>query len=464
MVLIDLNRHPANRPRNREIKMIPLPVVVVILSVILFAVSHAVHLSSQYISFYVVIELISIFMGFSIALTLWYTYEYSEGYLRILGSFFLTISCLKLFHALSFPGMPQFLIDNSGGKNIWFWVLARLLEAIVLFISGLVEYYHIRINFSRLLSFSLACALLVFSLLFVSNYSWFFAQSWIETGSQSLSGVIIICLLAALLFFWDKFKKSGQKNVRFLICGIITSIFAELALSFHSVESDAFNLLGHLYKLVSYVFIFHILFGQTVRKPFEDLEKLLNQTVSSVSRALDRRDKYTYNHSVRVAEYACVIGGMLKVDKRLHENLRLSGLLHDIGKIAVPDSVLNKEGPLTEEEREMIKQHPVRGAEILEPVEQLQVLRGVSEHHERFDGKGYPGGIAGEAISLEARVLAVADTFDAITSNRVYRSKKSKEEAIAILVKASGTQLDTHVVKAFLRADQLGLVDPIMTK
>lgn len=119
---------------------------------------------------------------------------------------------------------------------------------------------------------------------------------------------------------------------------------------------------------------------------------------------------------------------------------------------------------MTEEERKIIQQHPVKGAEILEPVEQLQVLRGVSEHHERMDGKGYPESKVGEAISLEARILAVADTFDAITSNRVYRPGKSKQEAIKILQEVSGTQLDARVVRAFIQADQAGLIDPIMLK
>ena len=152
------------------------------------------------------------------------------------------------------------------------------------------------------------------------------------------------------------------------------------------------------------------------------------------------------------------------MDKELKRSLRLSGLLHDIGKIAVPDNVLNKEGPLTDEEREMIKMHPLKGAEILEPIEQLQLLRGIAEHHERVDSKGYPLGKAGVEISLEARILAVADTFDAITSNRVYRPKKSKKEAIDILVKAVGTQLDSQLVHTFIRADGEGLIDPIMEK
>lgn len=174
---------------------------------------------------------------------------------------------------------------------------------------------------------------------------------------------------------WIK-KKPLEKNFIFLISGMIAGIFAEVALSYHSTPEDNFNLLGHIYKLVFYAFTFHALFGHTVCKPFHDLEKMLNQTVSAISRALDRRDKYTFNHSVRVAEYACVIGGVMQADKKFIDSLRLSGLLHDIGKIAIPDSVLNKEGTLTEEEREMIKLHTLRGTEILEPVDQLHTAEG----------------------------------------------------------------------------------------
>lgn len=318
-----------------------LPVVVLLLSIVMFGLSHVFNLSSQYIAFYVVIEFLSVFMCFSIALTLWYTYEYSEGFLRILGSSFLIISCLKLWHVLTFPGMPQFLADNSTGITMWFWLFARILESIVLLVSGFIEYRGISLQIPRTGSFLLAILFSAVTVYLISSQQSLFKATWVATDSHFLSGIIIVLLLGAMVLFGKKLKKSGHKNDRLIICGIITAIFSEIALSVHSVDSDAFNLLGHLYKLVSYAFIFHVLFGQTVRKPFADLEDLLNQTVAAVSRALDRRDKYTFNHSVRVAEYACVIGQVLQVDKQLKKNLKLSGLLHDIGKIAIPDSVLN---------------------------------------------------------------------------------------------------------------------------
>ncbi|WP_051273587.1 HD domain-containing phosphohydrolase [Desulfotruncus alcoholivorax] len=438
--------------------------LVVVCSIILFLTAHLLNFSTTYVIFYIIIEFLSIVMSFTIALTLWYTYEYSQGYLQILGSSFLAIGLLKLFHVLSFPGMPQFLTDSSNQKAVWFMVFTRLLGAGALLLSSLVANTNYKIKFTRRFSFGVAILTSGIILLFVSYYSPLMQRIPFITNETLLSGFIVFLLLLAIFFFWQYAKKTGEKFFVFLLCGMITSIFGEVALAFHSSAGENFNLLGHLYKLVSYTFMFHVLFGNTVRQPYQDIEKLLNQTITAIARALDGRDKYTFNHSERVAEYACAICQVMVVDKELKDNVRISGLLHDIGKIAVPDSILNKDGPLTSAEREMIKLHPVKGAEILEPIERLQVLRGISEHHERMDGKGYPLGKDGEEISLEARILAVADTFDAITSNRVYRPPKSKDEAISIMVKAAGTQLDSRVVNAFILADKQGLIEPIMQK
>ncbi|MHB1043151.1 MAG: HD domain-containing phosphohydrolase [Eubacteriales bacterium] len=442
-----------------------LPLTVAVCSITLFFAAHLLNLSTQHISFYVIIEFLSIFMAFSIALTLWYTYEYSQGFLQILGSSFLVIGFIKLFHALLIPGvMPQFTAGSSDQKALWFWAISRLLEAGALLFSGMIANTDYQIYFSRRFSFGVAIATSFLIFVAVSYSLPTFPLTLLTTNSIFFSTFIASILLLALFLFRRGARKTCRKGPNFMLCGIIASIFAELALAFHSSAGDTFNLLGHLYKLVSYTFMFHALFGQTVRQPFEEIEKLLNQTVTSISRALDRRDKYTYDHSARVADYALIIGQMMQVDRKLKENIRLSGLLHDIGKIAVPDGVLNKEGPLTAAEREMIKLHPVKGAEILEPIERLQVLRGISEHHERIDGKGYPLGISGEGISFEARIIAVADTFDAITSDRIYGPKKSKEEAMAILKSASGSQLDSQATSALILADKQGLIDPIMNK
>jgi HD-GYP domain-containing protein (c-di-GMP phosphodiesterase class II) len=132
------------------------------------------------------------------------------------------------------------------------------------------------------------------------------------------------------------------------------------------------------------------------------------------------------------------------------EALKWASLLHDIGKIGIPENVLNKPGKLTADEYELIKKHPMKGKTILEPIQHLsRSLPAVTYHHERYNGTGYPKGLKGEQIPLAARIIAVADTFDAITSSRSYRKPKSAREAMLVLDQVSGTQLDARLVNIF---------------
>ena len=183
------------------------------------------------------------------------------------------------------------------------------------------------------------------------------------------------------------------------------------------------------------------------------------QTILSLAMALEARDRYTHGHSERVDMYSKVIAeemgqaGVVKVDDVFLENLHLESRLHDIGKIAVPDAVLNKAGRLTEEEFTMIKVHPVKSAHILAPLEDLKDnIEVIRHHHERFDGKGYPTGLSGESIPLRARIIAVADAFDAMTSDRPYRKAMAFGEAFAELQRNKNTQFDARAVDAFVSA------------
>jgi HD-GYP domain-containing protein (c-di-GMP phosphodiesterase class II) len=168
--------------------------------------------------------------------------------------------------------------------------------------------------------------------------------------------------------------------------------------------------------------------------------------------ALDARDKYTRGHSERVACLGREIALELRLSEKETEDIYISGLLHDIGKIGVPDHVLLKPGRLTDEEFQIIKQHPTIGYEILKQIPAMSaVLPGVLHHHEAVDGSGYPFGLVGNAIPLMARILAVADSFDAMTTTRAYRPKMPLEKALGILRSEAGVQWDAQVVEAFLR-------------
>ena len=183
---------------------------------------------------------------------------------------------------------------------------------------------------------------------------------------------------------------------------------------------------------------------------FHEKEQLAIGTVKSLVRSLEARDAYTKGHSDRVAGMALVLAEAVGYSEDQLRKLHLTGILHDVGKIGIPDYVLNKPGRLTDEEFDMIKQHPTIGHEILVPVEPLRyVLDGVLHHHENFDGTGYPHGLAGLEIPLDARILAVADAFDAMTSDRPYRDGMPAAKAQAILTDGSGSQWDPDIVEAF---------------
>jgi putative nucleotidyltransferase with HDIG domain len=175
--------------------------------------------------------------------------------------------------------------------------------------------------------------------------------------------------------------------------------------------------------------------------------------VRALAAALDARDPYTAGHSERVSRFAVAIGEELRLDPDAMETLRLGALLHDIGKIGVPDEVLRKSGALSAAEFEAIKAHPSAGARILRSIPFLAPHIPIVElHHERPDGLGYPYGLRGDDIPLAARIVHVADAFDAMTSARAYRSGRIPVEAIAELRRCTGTDFDGHAVEALIAA------------
>jgi len=188
---------------------------------------------------------------------------------------------------------------------------------------------------------------------------------------------------------------------------------------------------------------------------YQDLKDLLVGLTRSLTTALDAKDTYTYGHSERVARIAVELGRELGLEGDELGDLYLAGLLHDVGKIGIKDTVLHKPGPLTPEEQEHIQQHVTIGYWILAELKQIRnLLPGVLYHHERYDGTGYPDGLVGENIPRLARILAVADAYDAMSHQRPYRDSMPYKRVEEILVKGAGTQWDKQVVDAFLRCRQ----------
>lgn len=184
------------------------------------------------------------------------------------------------------------------------------------------------------------------------------------------------------------------------------------------------------------------------------LKETFYATVRTLAETIEKRDPYTGNHTRRVVDYSLAIAEGLGLPEEYHVRLELAAALHDIGKLGVRDDVLLKDGPLSSEEFAQMKQHPTYGEEILKHIKHLEdVVPGVKYHHERCDGKGYPYGLQGEEIDITARIIAVADSFDAMTTDRPYRKRLALDAACNELIKYSGTQFDAAVVEAFLSAE-----------
>jgi putative nucleotidyltransferase with HDIG domain len=185
---------------------------------------------------------------------------------------------------------------------------------------------------------------------------------------------------------------------------------------------------------------------------FDNLERTFLSTVEALANALEAKDEYTSDHARSITDMALEVADEMKLDVQTIKRLELGALFHDIGKIGIPSDIIRKPGPLTDEERRIMEQHPELGERILEPIERLAEVRPIVRAcHERYDGDGYPDGLSGDDIPIEARIIFVCDAFHAMTTDRPYRKRMPDEAAFHQLESNAGTQFDPKVVDAFVR-------------
>ena len=264
-----------------------------------------------------------------------------------------------------------------------------------------------------------------------------------------LAGALLIC---PLLWLGGQRLQRALTNLSEAMAETAVTGRLERDLSAHSlVDRWAAPEVGRLASS------FHSLM-HTVEESLRDRERSYVEAVGAVVAAIDARDHETTGHSFRVAHYALTLAKQLRVDGERLQAIEWGALLHDVGKIAVPDAILRKADRLTEEEWHVMRQHPNWGFEMLADVKFLEpALEIVYSHHERWDGGGYPRGLRRREIPLAARIFAVVDTYDSITSDRPYRRSRSHAEAITELCRVAGTQLDPEVVEAFIRISEVEL-------
>ncbi|MGZ9868349.1 HD-GYP domain-containing protein [Priestia endophytica] len=274
---------------------------------------------------------------------------------------------------------------------------------------------------------------------------------YLQSGySEAWSFFLLLPLLAGLY---------GEKKTLFYYSliglGLLTFFSIKLPKKNYTADStDISNriLLYIILSTLSFLVLqtLHLIYRRQVDLVEESTETTIEEIVNTFVVAVEAKDVYTYGHSERVSQYAVALASSLPdYHEQDLKRLRLSGLLHDVGKINVPEHILMKKGRLLEKEYETIKTHSTAGAQIIERMSRLQLLKaGVLYHHERWDGTGYPSGLKGRDIPLDARVLAIADAFDAMTTNRSYRQGIKFEEAFYRLELAKGTQFDPWLIES----------------
>ncbi len=279
----------------------------------------------------------------------------------------------------------------------------------------------------------------------VSDMRW---QTWMISLGIALVTLIIGSFFARQLTFPVSKLVSAAEKIS----------LGDLSTRIESHKIKEFNTLGNTFNVMSESLEEHI---AKLAKAAEENRELFVGTVKALAAAIDGKDKYTRGHSERVARFSFAVGKRMGMDEEELETLRISALLHDVGKIAIDDNILKKPAALTDEEFEVMKTHPQKGYKIMSQIPAMkEFLPGMYMHHEMVNGMGYPQGLKGDEIPMQAKIISVADTFDAMTTDRPYQKGMELEVALNRIRSFVGTRYDGKVVEALVQACYEGQIRP----
>lgn len=387
---------------------------------------------------------------FSIALGIVYKTKFNMEYLgwcMLMGSVWM----------IGESKMRQILVPNASGLATSCFIMLMLCPLpISLYVNNLQKGKYKKIFqpicFIALLNF-IICTIL--HLTGVADY--------IET-MPAAHAILIITFLAVILTFWIRYWNHRSRSDCLLFFGLLITmlsvIFEAISVYYKVSVSGVFVGIAILILLfINVIYTIHIIRDIIKRQQQEELDKrkknieeMSLQLMQMLSTTIEAKDEYTKGHSHRVAEYSVLIARELGWNEKELSNLKNAAHLHDIGKIAIPDTILNKPSKLSEEEFSIIKEHTIIGANILKNISLIDhVQEIVRNHHERYDGNGYPDGLKGKEIPLHARIVTVADSYDAMSSQRIYRNQLPPEKIIQELENNKGTQFDPEITDIFLK-------------
>ncbi|NLK71483.1 MAG: HD domain-containing protein [Clostridiales bacterium] len=388
--------------------------------------------------------------------------------------------------------LSAYIAYNYALPNIFtilFWIaLAAVSESLVIVIpSGIGLSVSFAVALATIIIYGPFLAIIVSASSFLlclndfKNFGLYIFKTPIYKTLFNISGLIISAGIASLAFLHSG-GAIGQFNLFPTILSILiyalinTVLFSVLMVLLHNRKSIFYtwknNYLGVFLNLFSIgligiilalaymsygagvvvLFVGPLLIARYYFKLYLNIKSTYMDTISALNKLLEARDTYTSGHASRVQKYAEMLGNHIKLSDEKIENIKIAALLHDIGKVGISDSILKKPFSLSVDEYEEIKKHASLGAEIIEGVDFLKEIAVIVEqHHERYDGTGYPKGLKGNEILTEAAILAIADVYDAITTERPYRHALTKEEAIKELEKNAGTQFEPDLTHSFLQ-------------
>lgn len=387
---------------------------------------------------------------FSIALGIVYKTKFNMEYLgwcTLMGSVWM----------IGESKMRQILVPNASGLATSCFIMLMLCPLpISLYVNNLQKGKYKKI-------FQSICFIALLNFIICTILHLTGVADYIET-MPAAHAILIITFLAVILTFLIRYWNHRSRSDCLLFFGLLITmlsvIFEAISVYYKVSVSGVFVGIAILILLfINVIYTIHIIRDIIKRQQQEELDKrkknieeMSLQLMQMLSTTIEAKDEYTKGHSHRVAEYSVLIARELGWNEKELSNLKNAAHLHDIGKIAIPDTILNKPSKLSEEEFSIIKEHTIIGANILKNISLIDhVQEIVRNHHERYDGNGYPDGLKGKEIPLHARIVAVADSYDAMSSQRIYRNQLPPEKIIQELENNKGTQFDPEITDIFLK-------------
>ena len=387
---------------------------------------------------------------FSIALGIVYKTKFNMEYLgwcMLMGSVWM----------IGESKMRQLLVPNASGLATSCFIMLMLCPLpISLYVNNLQKGKYKKI-------FQSICFIALLNFIICTILHLTGVADYIET-MPAAHAILIITFLAVILTFWIGYWNHRNRSDCLLFFGLLITmlsvIFEAISVYYKVSVSGVFVGIAILILLfMNVIYTIHIIRDiikhqqqEELDKRKKNIEEMSLQLMQMLSTTIEAKDEYTKGHSHRVAEYSVLIARELGWNEKELSNLKNAAHLHDIGKIAIPDTILNKPSKLSEEEFSIIKEHTIIGANILKNISLIDhVQEIVRNHHERYDGNGYPDGLKGKKIPLHARIVAVADSYDAMNSQRIYRNQLPPEKIIQELENNKGTQFDPEITDIFLK-------------